>query len=809
MIETLVWWVSVEAIGLAGLPLALHLFRSLPDRGLVFCRPLGLLITSYILWMGATAGIIGNYRATVVVIVAGFAAVCWWRWGGEARQVWVTHKRMVVITEALFAICLLGWTLIRSFDPVISGTEKPMEFAFINSIFRAEQFPPPDPWLAGYSISYYYFGYVMMAFLLKLSGIPPHLSFSLLSALLFSLTVLGVFSLGYNLAEKIRAMVHGDSENQQTQAPHRSPLISGVLTAGLVAIMGNLEGLLEVLNARRLLSPEVVGGLQIRDFPAPYLSPTWLPSDHWWWWRATRVIGTIDSSSGASQDYTITEFPFFSFLLGDVHPHVLSLPFAVMVLALALQALLSPSRPWWKHKAHTLAIGFCVGALGFLNTWDMPTFLAIYLLAYAASHFLERPLLDLTWLGHVLSLSLALSGLAVLLYFPFYITFASQASGIGLVLVHSNLHHFLIVWAPLLLITGAYLGTQVWLWARSDLGMPVGAMVTDDGVIRPEFEIPPIVIAGIGIVIIWISALLWVAGVPVLAFLLPGLLVALGLAIRWFSVGGYDVSEYNPPLFNNGELDARRIHLFLIVLAGISLALLAFCEVFFLRDLFGNRMNTVFKFYYQTWLLLGVLSGGVLYYLANLRLSSRLGARFLRYAGGFLIVIMIAGASVYSIAALISKSNTFAVTPSLNGMAQFARQYPAEYAAIRWLQQNTTGSPVILEASGGSYSQYGRVSMATGLPTLLGWDFHQRQWRGKAVDGEINIRKSQIESIYRGTGEAAPIIKQYDIAYIFVGGLERDAFFRVDPTAESRLRSLGEVVFQQDGVYIVRVRKQT
>ncbi len=890
MLETILWWLTIELVGLAAVPLALRVFRFLPDRGYPFARPLGLLLTAYALWLSATFGLLANQWGTIVVLVAGLGGICWWRWGDDARHFWKERRSLVLLVEVLFAVSLGVWALVRAYDPAIAGTEKPMEFAFINAILRSDAFPPADPWLAGYSISYYYFGYVMMALLVKLSGIPSALTFGLIGALLFALSTTGVFSLGYNLAEALRrargradltpfsleglgsrgpearrerraedegagaleaagsegagepvlTLSRSDREAGQVVRPtrrsgsevalagrsgpseaafhraslHRGPVLCGLLTVVFLVILGNLEGFFEILNARQAIGPGFWAFLQIKDMPQPYLSPSGFPTDNWWWWRASRVIGDFDLASGASRDYTINEFPFFSFMLGDVHPHVLALPFVLMSLGLSLNALRAPAWTWWKHLPRTALLALCFGALGFLNTWDMPTFLAIFLAAFAAGRFAETHRLDPRWLGHWLSLGAAMGGAAVLLYLPFYITFSSQAAGLGAVLVHSQLRHFLIFWAPFLLLVTTYLAWQVVAWARSGLRLPVGTLPGERGTLRPEFDLSPPIVAVLGGLSIAAGAGLFRLGIPVLGLLLPLIVAGLLLLLRWSGLQAFPDGtgpgslgrRCSAPAEARPLPDAGRERFFIMLLLVFALLLLAFCEVIFLRDLFGNRMNTVFKFYYQAWVLLAVVCAAVVYSLAVVWRRAAPAWRLAGSAWGAVVGLVVMAALFYPLAAIWSKANGFALSPSLNGLEGFARSREDDYRAIVWLNSNVDGAPSIVEANGGSYSQAGRISMATGLPTLLGWDFHERQWRGPTIDAEANARKRAVEAIYRATPEAIGLLKQYGVRYIIVGQLERDAFFREGPAAQDRLGALGDVVYRQGSVTIYRVR---
>ncbi len=512
MIIVLIWWLWMEVIGLAALPLAYRFFRRLPDRGYAFARPLGLLLTSYVLWIGGSFGLLRNSVGGALfslLIVAGVSFFVYRRGRvpGEPGLVdWLRDKwRLVLAVELLFAVALAGWALLRAYSPDLttSGGEKFMEIMYLNSIGRSDYFPPNDAWLSGYGISYYYFGYVMIAMLTRLSGFAAHLTFNVGLALLFALTCTGAFGLVYNL-------VRGHERSKRPQEAASRAVRFGFLGAILVAVLGNLEGFMEVLYSARLLPEGFWRWLDIQEINLPFnlaTAPSLIPSrSGWWWWQASRVIHDLDPQGASMGIQPIDEFPGFSFLLGDMHPHVLALPFVLLALAVALNALLQgseepgPAGAGW--KAGWLApiarlsplVPLCLGGLGFLNTWDFPIYLGIFAVAYGLGRWrqcgrLNWPLVrDLVLTGG----ATALAGLV--LYLPFYIGLQSQAGGVLPALyVGTRFRHYFVIFGPFLVAIGGLLamlvirlrrrapGTRLlgrWAgWAAALLLVPVGLMV--------------------------------------------------------------------------------------------------------------------------------------------------------------------------------------------------------------------------------------------------------------------------------------------------------------------------------------------
>src|SRR4030042_3647663 len=180
MIQILVWWLILEMLGWLAFPTAMRIFRWLPVRGYTFSKALGLLLISYGLWIGASTGLLVNNLAGIlfsIILLAGISAWFYFRCKGnlfpDIRTFLGEKWKLVLTVEILFTLALVGWALLRAYAPYKiepTGGEKFMEIAFQNGILRSERFPPLDSWLSGLAMSYYYFGYVMMAMLTRLSG---------------------------------------------------------------------------------------------------------------------------------------------------------------------------------------------------------------------------------------------------------------------------------------------------------------------------------------------------------------------------------------------------------------------------------------------------------------------------------------------------------------------------------------------------------------------------------------------------------------------------------------------------------------
>ncbi|MBN1659400.1 MAG: hypothetical protein JXA93_13425 [Anaerolineae bacterium] len=863
MLTVLSWWFWLTVMGAVALPLAWHFFRKLPGRGYAFARPLGLLLVSYVLWLGGSFGLLRNSLGgilTSLVLVAAVSFVVYRRGrGGRSNQPegaalpesagepglldWLrANWRLAFAVELLFAGSLALWSLLRAYSPELTtaGGEKFMEIMYLNSIARSDYFPPHDAWLAGYGISYYYFGYVMMATLTRLSGFPAHLTFNVGLASLFALTCTGAFGLVYDLVAR-------HAHEKRSISP---PIGWGFLGAFLVAVLGNLEGALEVLYSARALPERFFQWLDIIEINAPFGSAatSWIPTrSGWWWWRASRVIHDLDPLGNSMGVQPIDEFPGFSFLLGDMHPHVLALPFLLLALAVAFRTLLDISGRhdgaadghWLAPARHIpLLVPLALGALGFLNTWDLPISLLIFVAAYALGRW---PCYGrITWpflrdVGLVAGLTAVAS---FLLYLPFYLSFQSQAGGLLPTLyVGTRFRQYFVMFAPFLVALTVFfllaalqlrerVGTGPLLrrwggWTAVLILVPLAAMValvallllTEPGRAALEgIRRVPAVYEIVGDQV-WPAVLAQLVGVKLRTWVMPlvvGALAALGLTlIQLFTPplpppqGGGETSPPSPvsqAVERGARGEERSLHFVLLcAIAGLLLTLSV--EFVYLVDNFGVRMNTIFKFYFQAWVLMAIASAFAIYWLGQ-RVATR--RRWFSLAFRLAFWLFFALGMVYPVLGNAARAGNFQPEPTLDGTAYLAQSQADDYAAIAWLNDNVQGAPVILEQPGGSYASYvyeGRVSALTGLPTLLGWPGHESQWRGSY---EIQAERAPvIETIYKtpDPDAAASLLDKYGVTYVYVGPLERSTY---DRRALEKFGYFMDVVYENEGVTIYK-----
>jgi len=699
--DLLAFLLAAELIGLAALPLALVLLGRLPGGGLAFAKPLGLLLAAYPVWLLASLGVVRYGTGAVVggaVALAGAALAVRLRTGpvlpdGAARRIWLGG-------EAVFLAAFGAMAFVASFVPAVRGTEKPMDMAFLAAIDAGDSFPPADPWMAGEELNYYYFGHYLMAFVVRLAGVEPSVGYTLSLSLLAGLSAVAAYALGASL---------------HAAAGGRRPVLTGIAAALLVCAAGNLDA------AQRLIAD---GG----------------PLAGYDWFAPSRVIPRA-----------ITEFPAFSFLLGDLHAHVLAIPFTLLALAFGLQAVIGGPR--W---ADVPAAGLAVGVLYAINSWSYPVVAGLVALA---------PLLCLRdpgrWVPGLRAAGWAIAMLwvSVLALLPFWLGFEPGTGGLADVEARRGFGLYLRDQA---LILGAL------LWV-------LGAVYAQRLLATGDPRRTALWLLGAGLLAAWV-----LAGADLVG---AGLLLALVVvALRAAVVR---------------RLAAERFG-WLLVAGGLACVLAP--ELVYVRDEFAGtplfRMNTTFKLGYQAWILLAVMAACTLPW----------GRRLLPAAGWRLwapvSAVLLALVAVYPVAGTLGRTGGLSGETTLDGRAWLAEEAPGDVAAIEWLQANAEPEATVLEAVGDDYSEFGhaRISTFSGRPAVLGWEGHELQW-----GHDPGTRRADVAEMYRTPfpGVAGRLLRRYGVEYVVAGPLERADY---GEDGLEKFDALGERVLDRDGTTMWKLR---
>lgn len=746
----LIWLLVLELLGLATFALLFRLLPWLPDRGFALARVLGLLVVAYAAWMLGSLNLLAfsplNVWLCALPLLIGGAWVAW-RSRTELWAFWRERSTALLTAQGVYLVAFLVLLLIRWFNPDLwhpaRGGEKPMDFAYLNAVLKSAAFPPYDPWFAGGYINYYYFGFVIVGTLTHLTTIMPSIAYNLAVTTLFALTALGAWGVVYNLLSPQRQT---RPNAQPAAATERWARSAALLAPVFVLLVGNLVQAIWYLNG----------------YAAQQQGRT-----EWAFWDATRIV-----------DGTVNEFPFFTFLFADLHAHMIVIPFALAMLGLTVALtrwqLVYTSEPFRAIRTATnlralaallILLALLAGTLRATNTWDYPTYVGLTgatlgLLAWQQirqTAGIRNALIAL--FGFFLAPFLVIVVGGNLLFLPFIQHFVTESSGAEL-LREGLRQTFLgqIIFAERTPLAKLLVMHGLWLF-----------LVTSAGIVLAyrRIRFTPwqlgIVVGGL-LALIVVGARLGFSA-PIL--LIPLLIGALGIA------------------WHLRRLPPRLLLPMMWVAAALALSLLI--EFVVVRGDVG-RMNTVFKFGIHIWTLFGLAAAIALPWLWR-RLSRLRISPVIRWTWRGAALVLIAAALVYPVTATPARiADRYAedLPNTLDGAAfmqqvsytQDGREFPLgeDAAAIRWLQQNVTGTPIILEAHLPSYQWAGRIATYTGLPTILGWEWHQIQQRN-AVNATpiISHRQDIIAQIYGGSDpdQALQTITEYGIEYIYVGGIER------------------------------------
>lgn len=801
ILAALVWWLAVIVLGWIAFPFAFIVFRGLPSKGYALARILSLFLIAYFAWITASLKLLPHTAATMwlgIFLLAAASIVI----AARRRQEifgFVRDKRNLILFVEIFGFALyLFIILIRLRNPdvwdVIWGGEKPMDLTYFTAVLKSTNFPPYDPWFAGGYINYYYYGFVIAGVLTKLLGIVPTLAYNLNLSMFYAFTGLGVFTLAYDLVAK-----KTQDANLQSSISNlnKKAISAGVVATILAIVLGNLGELGVIANAWYQAGNPAMGtalrtldgGMKILGGqPAPIYTGDWF-------WTATRALNFAPGEIGP-----ITEFPFFTFLYGDLHAHMISLPIQMLALGWAVSLVFAANDKLksakWITAVTWLVGGIIIGSFQAINIWDYPTYAVIGLLAilYVAYQQNGR-FFSLQTIGQAAIGFIALMLITYASFLPFTSNFGTGFNSLAFWDgSKSNLSNYLVVYGLFLFLIIGFLFYEFKKWSKS---------WSEADKAQWEPVAVPLLLAGILYIILLF--LLIMMGYYVVPIVLTLVIVAGLLGLR-------------PGL----AIESRVV----LILVSAALGITIFVEFFIVEGTIG-RMNTVFKFYMQVWLMLSVAGGIGAVTVWEVLSNSKTMQRAWAVALATLVFI----AALYPILATNAKwnirqqeiQNNVSLTLHGDAFMEYATYGDAngqqialadDVAALRWLQENVQGSPVIAEAYSSNYyrSIGNRVAMYTGLPSIVGWFGHQEQQRSVLPRDILDRRVQDIQQLYNTTnlGEAMNIIDKYDVAYVYVGSLE-NAYYNPDGILKfSEMANIGllEQVYQDEGATIYRVIRE-
>ena len=714
------WYLLALVLGAAAMPLTGRLFRRFQDRGWMFSKVTAIAVSGFLTWFLVAVKIIKFTTMTCIVVTLVCAAASLILYCREQKAgfecIPFAHLDLVYAEELLFFAAFLLWTYFAGFHPAAYGTEKFMDYGFMEAMMRSKTLPATDLWYSQGKINYYYGGQYFAVFLTKLSGAKVELTYNLMRTFVAGLAFAMPFSL-------VHQMVTDRLGKTGSRWKKTLPSVTGILAGISVSIAGNMHYVIygQIIPFIRKLKGEEV-------------SSYWFPD-------ATRYIGFNPDV----EDKTIHEFPCYSFVLGDLHAHVVDIMFVLLLLGLLyawmkkvrtteLSGESMSRREFWKKQLlmpQLLATGALLGMFHWTNYWD---FVIYFVVTCGAALFMNiiGQKGKIRWaLGVTAAQAAEILILATVIILPFTLQFdtSNMVQGIALAQHHSLPHQLLVLW-----------------------GLP---------------------------------------GILTILFVVSLLIEKLR--------GAEQKSLYH--LLTSIRLP----DLFAVLMGLCAIGLVLIPELVYVRDIYENgnaRANTMFKLTYQAYIMFGMTMIYAIFRLLIIGKNKIL--KVLAFIGLFFFVWTCGyfGNSVHSWFGEVWKPSQY---KGLNATAFLETDFPEDVNGIRWLKENISDAPVVLEANGDSYSEYERVSAMTGLPTIMGWYVHEWLWRGNLSD--LNAKIEEIQEIYTSTDETRvkELLEEYNVSYIFVGSCERNKYGA--DMNNDLLKSLGEVVFQDSEypTYIVKI----
>ena len=689
------WYLLALVLGVAAMPLTGRLFRRFDDKGWIFSKVTAIAITGFLTWFLVAVKILKFTTVTCVAVTVACTVLSILLYRKEQKEgfecIPFKHLNLVYAEELLFFAFFLLWTYLAGFHPAAYGTEKFMDYGFMEAMMRSKTLPATDLWYSQGKINYYYGGQYFAVFLTKLSGTKVELTYNLMRTFVAGLAFIMPFSLVYQMVRDRMGWKVTGAAGKVSAWKKGIPAVTGALAGIAVSIAGNMH---YVIYACIIPWIQKLKGEEVSSY--------WFPD-------ATRYIGFNPDVD----DKTIHEFPCYSFVLGDLHAHVVDIMFVLLILALLyawmkkvrttrLTLENTAKKEFWRKQLlmpQLLAAAALLGMFHWTNFWD---FVIYYTVTCGVSLIIGQEG-KVKWVLAVTAAQAAeILILATVIILPFTLQFdtSNMVQGIALAQHHSLPHQLLVLW-----------------------GLP--AILT------------------ILFVISIIVEKLRGAEQKSLYRLLKGLIL--------------------PDLFAA-----------IMGLCAIGLVLIP--ELVYVRDIYENgnaRANTMFKLTYQAYIMFGMT---MIYAIFRLLIIGKNKILKVLAVIGLIFFVWTCGYFGNSVHSWFGGATDPPQYKGLNATAFLETDFSEDVGGIKWLKENVKDVEVVLEANGDSYSEYERVSAMTGLPTIMGWYVHEWLWRGNLEDINSKIADIENIYTSTDEAHVKELLEEYDVSYIFVGSCERKKY---------------------------------
>ncbi|HYM65156.1 MAG TPA: DUF2298 domain-containing protein, partial [Candidatus Sulfotelmatobacter sp.] len=505
---------------------------------------------------------------------------------------------------------------------------------------------------------------------------------------IFAFTFTLTLSIGINLFDKDKFSLKSN--------------ISGLMSAFIISFAGNLTTLYAFFKP------------YVNEKPVPFWKLTFLPfsfPNNYWYPNATRFI-----------PFTIHEFPIYSFVVSDLHGHVLDIPFVLLTIAFCISIFYKGVLKY----SDLVFLSFLLSIMYMTNAWDGLIYLVFgyfIILAVKIKHF--------NFYETLKSFVFLFLGFVVF-SIPFSLFFKPFVSGIGILCSPKFLTNIGKI-GPFLFEANHCQKSPIWQ-----------------------------------------------------------LLILYGFFYFFvFSFIAFLRFKKNYKIAKND--------IFVLLLIILSTILIIVPEFIYVKDIYPlhYRANTMFKLVYQSFIMLSI---GISYVM--IKIISNIKNKTILLGFFVLSLILIYLVAIYPVFAINSYYRDLKNYQSLNGLNYLSTLYPGDFNLINWVNKNIKGQPVILEASGDSYTDYARISANTGLPTVIGWTVHEWLWRGSYDVAAPRIADTQTLYTTKNLDLEKKLIKKYNISYVVVSYLEKQKYPNLN---EDNFKILGKIVYRNQNTVLYKI----
>ena len=836
------WWVAVlMLIGFVTLPLAAKLWENFSSGGFFLSQPMGLVLTCLVLWTLTHFKIFKINVISIILSALIVAACCYipktFREALIRKYDSKGFVEAIVMEETAFLIVFFLMCYFKGFLPDINGQEKFMDYGFIMSMQRNGNLPANDMWLSGYSINYYYFGQYIWSVVIKITGIPTGVGYNLAMCSATAIPFGMSFAIGKYLIEASSKRGFTDSKAVK--------YIAGFLTGCAVSLWGNSHSYFYDENS--------IGNSLLDVFKAMGIDVG--KTDGFFYPDSTRYIGW---NPDLGVDYTIEEFPFYSYLVGDLHAHVISMIIVLLIMAVILSLICSVSLPSAEDidvlhsldnlsgennrilpelrssvSLHLVLCAILLGCAQMTNYWDFLIYFVFCSMGMLVVNTIKSP---------------------KFVNVPGAIVFVINVGGILLIYLAKGDKPVMLFILELILMIAVFLFCVVSPTALPRTSFQMSFLFTVATLTALPFNINFDMISNsLGRVknnsSLYQLFILYGTHVIISVFFL-----VVVFATKNYRYESLTKSKRKNPVRKSmpyviGENSvftnpiqaffAKRniIDIFCCGMTVVGLMLLIAPEIFYVRDIYTGgylRSNTMFKFAFAAFIILSVtMIYSVIRLFRFVNKKGQYSILLFAIAIGFAIDLFIP--AHYTMASLKQRSGELKREnyKTIDGTA-YIETYTSEYvdndyagnlkpymACVDWFNTNVKGSPVICESYGDSYTDNCIISAYTGLPTVFGWQTHEWLWRFHGIVNKetdtlesdpdkdvwqiyITPRHNDVDIVYLSdyAPDVQSVIDKYQIEYIIIGGMER---YRYGYDNSYVFSELGTVVYQYEDLTVYKV----